>query len=127
MQIYISEESILREIQQKFSEVYPHLRLEFYKNPHERGDSCPEKEKLDNHLAVDDVRTIHTSAWVDIGENVITGDMEQAFYDLLGLSAQVFRRAGKVWIETTSTDVWTLAKQEAIARQEYARAAVLVK
>ncbi|NLR56836.1 hypothetical protein HGH93_01895 [Chitinophaga polysaccharea] len=127
MQLYINETSILQEIQHKFSIVYPHLRLQFYKNPHDWGAACPEDERLTNNLSIDEACSIPTAVWIDIGEKVITGNMEQSFYDLLGLSVQVFRKAGDAWIQTTSTDVWTLGQQEAVARQEYNKAKILVR
>lgn len=127
MQLFINKTSILQEIQLKFSIVYPHLRLQFYKKPHEWGAACPEAEKLVSSLSIDEVCSIPTAAWIDIGEKVVTGDMEQSFYDLLGLSVQVFRKAGDAWIQTTSTDVWTLGKQEAVAKQEYNKAKILVR
>ena len=39
------------------------------------------------------------------------GDLEQRFQDVYGLSVQVFRKSGKVWLETTVTDNWTLDEQ----------------
>ena len=38
-------------------------------------------------------------------------DLEQNFSDVYGLSIQVFRKSGDVWLETTITDGWTLEKQ----------------
>ncbi|SHL61086.1 hypothetical protein SAMN05444266_104158 [Chitinophaga jiangningensis] len=118
MEIYVSEEAVLQEIQKKFSEFYPHLRIEFYKNPHDLNTSCPDKEWLDNSLPVDEVRIIHTAAWINISPEVTTGALEQAFYDLLGLSVQIYRKEREHWIETTTTDIWTLGKQEEVARRE---------
>jgi hypothetical protein len=38
-------------------------------------------------------------------------ELERVFQEELGLFIQVFRRSGKVWLETTATDNWTLFKQ----------------
>jgi hypothetical protein len=37
--------------------------------------------------------------------------LEKVFQDNLGLYVQVFRKSGKVWLETTATDNWSLFKQ----------------
>lgn len=38
-------------------------------------------------------------------------ELEQHFADVYGLSVQVFRKSGEVWLETTTTDNWSLEKQ----------------
>jgi hypothetical protein len=38
-------------------------------------------------------------------------ELERVFQDELGLYVQVFRKSGKVWLETTATDNWSLYKQ----------------
>ena len=38
-------------------------------------------------------------------------ELERQFRELYGLHVLVFRKSGKVWLETTVTDGWTLAEQ----------------
>ena len=42
----------------------------------------------------------------NISHQILTSCQEK-----LKLSAQVFRKSGKIWLETTFTDSWTLKKQ----------------
>jgi hypothetical protein len=42
---------------------------------------------------------------------MLVSELEKQFNDKLQLSAQVFRKAGKSWLETTFTDGWSLRKQ----------------
>lgn len=56
------------------------------------------------------------------GSVAITGDvkvkdLERALNTLLPLHAQVFRRSGNIWLETTMTDNWTLAQQNEHGRE----------
>ena len=44
-------------------------------------------------------------------EDMLVSELEKQFNDKLQLSAQVFRKAGKSWLETTFTDSWSLRKQ----------------
>lgn len=67
-------------------------------------------------MSIDDIRTIHTSAWIDISGHVPVKALENQFFRLLGLNVQVFRRSGNLWLETTTTDHWTLAEHEKAAR-----------
>ncbi|MDE3144966.1 MAG: hypothetical protein KGL19_12475, partial [Bacteroidota bacterium] len=38
-------------------------------------------------------------------------ELEQKFNDIYGLSTQVFRKSGNIWLVTTVTDKWTLEEQ----------------
>jgi len=38
-------------------------------------------------------------------------ELEKIFLEDYGLNVQVFRNSGRVWLETTMTDDWTLAEQ----------------
>jgi hypothetical protein len=46
------------------------------------------------------------------------GELEHAFNVKFGLSAQVFRKSGEIWLQTTTTDTWTLAKQNEVAMEK---------
>ncbi len=37
--------------------------------------------------------------------------LENVFYETYGLKVQVFRLSGNIWLQTTSTDEWTLHEQ----------------
>lgn len=39
------------------------------------------------------------------------GEFEDMFFSKFGLCIQVFRKSGNVWLETNSTDDWTLEQQ----------------
>ncbi len=117
MKIFITEEFLISGIQDEFHFRYPHLKLEFFRNPHSAFKGCPKEEKLAPDTPIDDIRNIHSAAWIDIGEFVTAAELEQQFLHLLGLSAQVFRKSGGVWLETTALDERTLGELEAMGAQ----------
>ena len=110
MEIYISEEAIIGNIQHDFQEVYPFLQLEFYEQPHEIGQSCSPLEKLAPETPIEDIRMMHTFGWIDISRHRTASEIEHDFRRLLGLSVQVMRRSGDMWVQTTTTDFWTLQR-----------------
>lgn len=112
MEMFITEESIIRSIQREFREKWPHLKLEFYRNPC-RGDQ--ENEQLPADMPIDDIRNIHTSAWVDVSGHIPVKALENQFFRLLGLNVRVFRKSGGLWLETTATSHQTLAEHEEAA------------
>lgn len=115
MEIYISEESFIYAIQEDFNKAWPHLKLEFYKNPHGVYEGNVPYEKLDPAQPIDEIRNIHCSAWIDISSHITVKELESQFLHMLGLNVQVFRKSGHVWLETTATDDRTLGEQEALA------------
>ncbi|MGN7722326.1 hypothetical protein [Chitinophaga sp. 22620] len=117
MKIFITEEYLIGGIQDEFHFRYPHLKLEFFRNPHGIFEGSPRKEKLTRDTPIDDIRDIHSAAWIDIGEFVTAAELEQQFAHLLGLSAQVFRKSGSIWLETTAMDGLTLGDLEAMGRE----------
>lgn len=119
MQIFITEEFLIRGIQDEFHIRYPHLKLEFFKDPHSTFEGCPKKDKIDPDTPIDDIRDIHSAAWIDIGEYTTAAELEQQFAHRLGLSAQVFRKSGSVWLETTALDDRTLGELEAMGAQTH--------
>jgi hypothetical protein len=117
MKIFVTEEFLIGNIRDEFHIRYPHLKLEFFKNPHGIFEGCPKKELLSPDTPIDDIRNIHSAAWIDIGEFVTAAEVEHQFAHLLGLSAQVFRKSGNIWLETTAMDGYTLGELEEMGKQ----------
>jgi len=112
MELYILEEDIIRNIQQNFQKHYPHLKLQFYKNPHGKGEPSPRQESLSPLLPIEEVTMFHTSGRINIDPVRTVAEVEHDFYRLMGLCVQIFRQAGDLWLETTGTDCQTLQQQE---------------
>jgi len=98
MEIYISEEALISGIQQDFQEAYPFLRLEFF-----YADS-----KLPPDTPIEDIRMMHTFGWIDISKHRTAAEVEHDFKHLMGLSVQIMRKCGDLWVQTNKTDFWTL-------------------
>jgi tyrosyl-tRNA synthetase len=63
----------------------------------------------------DDLPTIE----IKIDELMKVAELEGVFAKNFGLSVQVFRKSGNLWLQTTTTDNWTLAEQNQIAAEKY--------
>jgi hypothetical protein len=107
----ISDDKTLRDIQKEFNVYFPYLKIEFYKGEHEEGEGSPIEDRLDPNRKLGAVRKIHTLEDLTIRDDMRVSDFEQMFLSKYGLNVQVFRKSGNLWIQTTSTDYWTLAEQ----------------
>jgi hypothetical protein len=112
MKMFITEEFLVRSIQDEFHIRYPHLKLEFFRQPHGRYEGSRREERVHPDTHIDEIRDIHCAAWIDFGGYITVAELEDQFMHLLGLSAQVFRKSGSVWLETTETDDLTLGELE---------------
>lgn len=107
----IKDNKKINEIQAEFNAKFPNLKIEFYKVQHHTGEGTSEKSKLDNNLTIGEIRTIHTSGDLSINGHQKVSTLENNFLTDYGLNIQVFRKSGSLWLQTTSTDNWTLSDQ----------------
>ncbi|NOT36025.1 MAG: hypothetical protein HOP11_01445 [Saprospiraceae bacterium] len=111
MKIEITDQMTLSEIQNEFHELFPFLKIEFYSKPHQTHEPSSKSSMLKPSTLVKDCRTIHNDGNIFIHGGLTVERLEHIFQECYGLSVQVFRKSGSVWIETTVTDDWTLNKQ----------------
>jgi hypothetical protein len=111
MKITINDKRKIFAIQEDFNELFPYLKLEFFSKPHKAGGASPKKLLKSNSKTLGECRTIHKTGTISITPQMTVTELEQHFADVYGLSVQVFRKSGKIWLETTVTDSWTLEEQ----------------
>lgn len=110
MDIYISEDATIANIQNEFQAAYPFLKLEFYWQPHEAGSASPAWEKIAPQTPIEDIRMVHSFGWISISHSRTAQELEYDFRHNYGLNVQVLRKSGDLWLETTKTDNWTLGQ-----------------
>jgi hypothetical protein len=110
MKLHITPTRIIQEVQTEFNRTYPYLKLEFFDKscgyhrlPADAAlDSCPYRQ-----LNIPDI----PEGDVEISDRMTVYELESQLQDHFRLSAQVFRKSGNIWMETTRTDHWTLRDQ----------------
>jgi hypothetical protein len=111
MEINIGDKKKIAEIQKEFSSLFPYLKIEFFSEPHGMGAPSSKKTMLQPTKTLGECRAIHTNGTVNITPEITVAELEESFRKNFGLSAQVFRKSGGAWLETTVTDAWSLDKQ----------------
>ncbi len=112
MKITINDHRKIIAIQEEFNSAFPFLKLEFLAKPSSHN-GAPAIKLMHSGKSIGECRTIHTSGEITITPALTVVDLEQRFSDVYGLSVLVLRKSGKVWLETTVTDGWTLEEQNA--------------
>lgn len=111
MTLTINDKRKIYAIQEEFNALFPYLKIEFFSKPHKIGGASAKKLMKPGGKTLGECRTIHNKGKITITPNMTVADLEQNFNDVYGLSVQVFRKSGKVWLETTVTDKWSLEEQ----------------
>ncbi|HEY0031037.1 MAG TPA: hypothetical protein VGC65_09785 [Bacteroidia bacterium] len=111
MQLLINDSRKIINVQEEFNTIFPYLRLEFFALPHKRGGGSDKKLIKENSKTFGECRSTHTKGNITITPQMTVNDLEQQFSTIYGLFVQVFRKSGKVWLETTVTDGWSLEEQ----------------
>lgn len=109
--ITINDNRKISVLQEEFNTIFPYLKLEFFTKPHEFGKGSAKQYLNPNSKTLGECRTKHNKGEFTINSQTTVTDLEQGFREIFGLGVQVFRKSGKVWLETTITDGWTLEEQ----------------
>jgi hypothetical protein len=107
----IQRDQPLLELQKQFNDIFPYLKIEFFAEPHVAGQLSPKNKMVQAGSRVCDVQKVIKSGKIDADENMTVTELEQLLSDSFGLHAQVFRKSGRIWLETSATDNWTLKQQ----------------
>jgi hypothetical protein len=118
MQLLIHGDRLISEVQQDFNSAYPFLKLEFFRNGLQKEKRYAASQKLGHNRKLSDSWIWKKdSGSVEVNESMTVLDLENVFMDEFGLSVQVFRKSGNIWLETTMTDHWTLKRQSDHGRE----------
>jgi uncharacterized pyridoxal phosphate-containing UPF0001 family protein len=119
MEVIIDKSKTLSAIQKEFQKRFPYLKIEFYQSAHAQGEGSPKKSSLNTALTIDEAQQKDASGVIKIQGLMTVAELESAFNDIFGLSTQVFRKSGDIWLQTTGTDHWTLVEQNHKAMERY--------
>lgn len=115
MKLYISKNKTISDVQKDFSNQYPFLKLEFYKR--QKADpTLPVKKQLSQSVLLN-AAGLEKNGVIEVEDEMTVGELEKTFLLQFGLSAQVSRKSGIIWLETTMTDNWTLKKQNEYGKE----------
>ncbi len=105
MKLHIGKDHSVKEVQDEFNNNYPFLKIEFYDKSYgyrrlpaanplfvsRRGGAGVNRSvsSSDGEIALSDLMTV--------------SELEKKLHDQFGLSAQVFRKSGNLWMETSGT------------------------
>lgn len=115
--LQINHTKKIADLQKEFNDVFPFLKLEFFHHRHRVFRGSPKKDIAEPDLTLGHLNRKYASGAIIVRPDMKVSELEEILKNNFGLSAQVFRRAGRTWIETTVTDDWTLEQQNVAGRE----------
>ena len=110
--LLINDDRSLKDLKTEFNTHFPHLKIEFFSLTHDKDQASPRTAIFEDSLLLKDIRKVHNEGELSVDGHLKTATFEQNFHDKFGINVQVYRKSGNLWLQTITTDDWTLADQE---------------
>lgn len=110
MEMQITDNKIIKDLQQDFNSLFPYLKIEFFTATSKGRDNA---KLIATEQSLSRSRKVREEGTMMLNGNMTVAAFEKEMWERFGLLTQVFRQSGKMWIETSLTDSWTLERQNA--------------
>ena len=117
MYLRIAPNRLISDLQKDFNNAFPFLKIEFFQNRNQQLPAFTFQQILPHNRRIVEGQSAVTDGDIEISSDMKVKDLEKIFKDQFSLAAQVFRRSGNLWLETTMTDDWTLEQQNEHGRE----------
>jgi hypothetical protein len=117
MHLHIAPNRLISDIQKEFNEVFPFLKIEFFKTRSFTRSDFMAHQIIPAQRKIGDGQLAITDGDIEVVEEMKVKELEKIFKDQFSLAMQVFRKSGNLWLETTMTDDWTLQQQNDHGRE----------
>jgi len=117
MNLHIAPNRLISDLQKDFNNAFPFLKIEFFQNRNLKIPAFTFQQILPHNRRIVEGQAAITDGDIEVTPEMKVKDLEKIFKDQFSLLAQVFRRSGNIWLETTMTDDWTLKQQNEHGRE----------
>jgi hypothetical protein len=107
MELRINNNTALTQVQSEFNKLYPYLKIEFVPRNGDKNGKSARLSTTSTFKQMPDDKDVA----INISSCRTVADVERDFKESTGLSIQLYRKSGNLWIETSLTDDWTLERQ----------------
>ena len=113
MAFIINDSIRILDIQELFTEMFPFLKIEFYRKGVHAGNGTIDikQPNISKDKTLAEVSTISKNSHLTVSPEMTVSELESFIMDNYGITVQVFRKSGNVWIKTSLTDSWALEDQ----------------
>ena len=109
--MHINGTKTIGQLKEEFSSKFKGLKIEFYKHDHQAYATSSADDMIDQEVRLDKLIDFSDDKEYKIDEETAVGKLESDFKEIFNLNIQVFRKSKDLWLQTSATDDWSLAKQ----------------
>ena len=107
----ISKQITVKEIQEEFSALFNGLKIEFYHSGHTSKVGSTNQDKIDADTSLHQIKPDIVSGDIVLNAKSTVAQFEEEMKSRFGLNVQVFRKSNGLYLQTITTDNWTLETQ----------------
>ena len=119
MHIEINDHTTIRSIQKIFSNFYPYLKIIFLKKPTSENNILDESNLIFEGKTIFEVKNTHLSSVLEIMPLSKLVEIEDEFYERLGLTARILVNQKKQWEQTTGMNNFTIKELNELGRSSF--------
>lgn len=109
--IVVDDKNTILMVQEEFNRLFPYLKIEFLAVANTLRHHIGNKFANETKGPLQGFRTADNKEQLVITPDMSVAVLEEKFREIYRLKAQILRKSGKTWLETTVTDAWTLNEQ----------------
>jgi hypothetical protein len=117
MKLLMKPQTVIRDLNRVFTKEFPFLKLQFYKSLDTDPRLSYIEHRASDNLRLSDVCASFKEGAIEIDPFQTVAELEQEFQSAFGLTVQVIRKTGEVWLETRQTDNLSLDYQNSIGAE----------
>ena len=117
MQLHIAPNRIISELQEEFNRQFAFLKLVFFNKKAVSHSDFSANQLVPVTRKIGDIQVEIRDGDLEFDGTMKVNELEKLLKDEFSLAAQVFRKSGNIWLETTITDNWTLNQQNSHGKE----------
>ncbi len=110
-ELVINNQQTITGVQKQFNNIFPFLKIEFFRQAPVSGIGNARNKMIIYDMKLGELQNLNKGGSLNLTNKMTVAELENYFEKEFGLYIQVFRKSGKIWLETTATDNWTLEQQ----------------
>jgi hypothetical protein len=111
-ELKIGQTQSILNLQKLFNGIYPFLKIEFFTKSHGAGEGISKKFMITENKLLKEIQNgVFKAGSIKFNDDTTVIALEEDFKKKFGLNVILFRKSGKIWLEITNTDNWTLKQQ----------------
>ncbi len=109
--MHIDNNTKLSALKASFNKKFPGLKIEFYQKKHKDHTGSPNDIMYKKDYSIKEISDVIKGAELTLDPQMLVSDFEDMLESQFGLHVQVFRKSNQLWLQTITTDDWTLEVQ----------------